>query len=54
MYCNFNNLYGKEVIQKLPVDSFKWKNKSSEFNQEFIQSYDVDNNKRYILDVDVS
>ena len=41
------------MSQKLPVDSFNWIKKLSEFNEDFIKNYDVNNDKGYILEVDV-
>ena len=39
------------MSQKLPVNGFKWVN--NEINEEFIKNYDENNNKGYILEVDV-
>ena len=39
------------MSQKLLVNSFKWVN--NEINEEFIKNYDEDNDKGYILEVDV-
>ena len=47
LYCNFD-------IQKVPVNSFKWKKKKCRFTQNFVQNYDNENNKGYILEVYVS
>ena len=41
------------MSQKLPVDSFKLKKKTSKFNKKFIRNYDEDRDKRYIFEVDV-
>ena len=51
-YLDANNLYGFALIQKLPVDGFKWKNNISKFNED-LKNYDEDNNKGYTLEVDV-
>ena len=32
MYIDRNNLYGREMSQKLPVNGFKWKANVSQFN----------------------
>ena len=53
MYLDANNLYGWAMSQKLPVNGFKWKTGMSTFDEEFIKNYDENNNKRYILEVDV-
>ena len=41
------------MSQKLPVNGFKWLEDTSEINEEFIKNYDENNNKGYILEVDV-
>ena len=41
------------MSQKLPVNGFKWIEDISEINEEFIKNYDENNNKEYILEVDV-
>ena len=52
-YLDANNLYGWAMSQKLPVNGFKWVKDTSKINEEFIKNYDEDNNKGYILEVDV-
>ena len=52
-YLDDNNLYGWAMSQKLPVDGFKWKKDILKFNEEFIENYDEDSDKGYILEVDV-
>ena len=41
------------MSKKLPVNGFKWLENISEINEEFIKNYDENNNKGYILEVDV-
>ena len=43
------------MSQKLPVNGFKWVEKSilSEFNEDFIKKYDEDSNTGYFLEADV-
>ena len=41
------------MSQKLPVNGFKWIEDTSEINEEFIKNYNEDNDKGYILVVDV-
>ena len=41
------------MSKKLPVNGFKWVEDTSEINEEFIKSYDENNDKGYILEVDV-
>ena len=51
-YLDANNLYGWAMSQKLPVNGFRWI-KNNEINEEFIKNYDDNNDKGYILEVDV-
>ena len=51
-YLDANNLYGWTMSKKLPVNGFKWLD-NDEINEEFIKSYDENNDKGYILEVDV-
>ena len=39
--------------QKLPVNGFKWIEDIPTINEEFIKNYDENNDKGYILEVDV-
>ena len=41
------------MSQKLPVHGFKWVKKLSKFDEDFIQNYNKNSNKGYILEVDV-
>ena len=52
-YLDATNLYGWAMSQKLPVNGFKWVEDTSEINEEFIKSYDENNDRGYILEVDV-
>ena len=49
---NANNLYGWVMSKILPVNGFKWTD-SDEINEEFIKNYNKNDNKGYILEVDV-
>ena len=40
------------MSKKLPVDGFKWLD-SDKINEEFIKNYNENDNKGYILEVDV-
>ena len=51
-YLDANNLYGWAMSKKLPVNGYKWLD-SNKINEEFIKNYNEDNNKGYILEVDV-
>ena len=60
-YLDANNLYGWEMSKKLPVNGFKWLHTSETsvlarndvINEEFIKSYDENDIKVYILEVDI-
>ena len=52
-YLDANNLYGWAMSQKLPVNGFEWVEDISRINEEFIKNYDENNDKGYILEVDV-
>ena len=41
------------MSQKLPVNVFKWVKETSQFNERFIESYNVDSHDGYFLEVDV-
>ena len=51
-YLDANNLYGWAMSKKLPVNGFKWID-NNETDEEFIKNYNENNNKGYILEVDV-
>ena len=48
-----NNLYGWEMSQKLPVNKFKWIEDTSQFDEDFIKSYNKESDEGYFLEVDV-
>ena len=52
-YLEANNLCGWAMSQKLPVNDFKWIEDTSKINEEFIKNYHENNDKGYILEVDV-
>ena len=55
-YVDTNNLYGWAMSKKLPVNGFKWfdtSETSNKINEDFIKNYDENNDKGYILEVDV-
>ena len=41
------------MSKKLPVRGFKWLDNLSMFTEEFIENYDENGDKGYILEVDV-
>ena len=54
-YLDANNLYGWAMSKKSPVNGFRWLNSDeiNEINEEFIKNYNENDNKGYILEVDV-
>ena len=53
MYLDAKNLYGWPMSEKLPVNSFKWENDLSRFNENFIKNYNENSDVRYFLEVDI-
>ena len=51
-HLDANNLYGWAMSKKLPVNGFKWLD-NDEINEEFIKNYNENDNKGYILEVDI-
>ena len=52
-YLDANNLYGKAMTEKLQVKGFRWMEDISKIDEDFVKVYNKNNNKGYILDVDV-
>ena len=52
-YLDANNLYGKAMTEKLPVRGFRWMTDISRMDEDFVRSYDKNDIKGYILEVDV-
>ena len=52
-YLDANNLYGKAMTEKLSVRGFKWVNDISKMDEDFVKGYDKNDNKGYILEVEV-
>ena len=52
-YLDANNLYGKAMTEKLPVRGFKWMDDISKIDGDFVKDYNKNDNKGYILDVDI-
>ena len=54
-YLDANNLYGWAMSKKLPVNGFRWldSDEINEINEEFIKNYNENDNKGYIIEVDV-
>ena len=52
-YLDANNLYGKAMTETLPVKGFRWMEDISKIDEDFVKVYNKNDNKGYILDVDV-
>ena len=52
-YLDANNLYGKAMTEKLPVKGFRWMDDISIIDEDFVKDYNKNDNKGFILDVDV-
>ena len=53
-YVDANNLYGKAMSKKLPVDEFTWETDLSIFTDDFIKNYDLQSDIGYIFYVDIT
>ena len=53
MYIDANNLYGKAMSKKLPIDEFKWETDLSIFSSDFIKNHDSHSDKGYVFYVDI-
>ena len=42
-----------EMLQKLPVKNFEWIKDTSQFNEDFIKSYNEESDEGYFLEDDV-
>ena len=45
-----NNLYGRAMSQDLPVNDFKWVEKTSQFNEDLIRICNEDSNIAYLIE----
>ena len=52
-YWDVNNLYGWAMSQKLLVNNFEWIKDTSQFNEDFIKSYNEESDDGYFFKVDV-
>ena len=48
-YWDVNNLYRWAVSRKLPVINFEWIEDTSQFNEDFINSYNEESDEGYFL-----
>ena len=42
-----------QCLQKLPVNNFEWIEDTSQFNEDFINSYNEESDEVYFLEVDI-
>ena len=52
-YLDANNFHGCAMSQKLPTNDFKWVEDLSQFNEDFIKSYNKNSDKGYFLEEDI-
>ena len=52
-YWNVKDLSGLAMLQKLAVNNFEWIEDTSQFNEDFIKSYNEERDQRNFLEVDV-
>ena len=52
-YWNVSNLYDWAMSEKILVNNFEWIKNTSQFNEDFLKSYNEESNEGYILEVDV-
>ena len=48
-YWDVNNLYRWAMPKKLPVINFEWIEDTSQFNEDFINSYNEESDEGYFL-----
>ena len=52
IYTDYNNLYGKAISEKLPVDGFERIEDTSEIDENFIENYDENKDVGYLIKAD--
>ena len=52
-YWEVNNLYSLAMSQKLPVNKFELIEDTSQFNEDFIKSYNEESGEGHFLEADV-
>ena len=52
-YCDVNTISRRKMSQKLPVNTFKLVEKTSQFVKDFMENYNEDSDEDYFLEVEV-
>ena len=52
-YWEVNNLCSVAMSQKLPVNKFEWIEDTSQFNEDFIKSYNEESDEGHFLEAGV-
>ena len=52
-YWDVNNLYGWAMLQKVPVNNFKWVKDINKLDESFRKSYNEQSHKGYFLELDI-
>ena len=52
-YCDVNNLYGWAMLQKPSANNFEWIQDTSQFNEDFIKSYNEESDEEYFIEVGI-
>ena len=52
-YWDLNSLNGWSISQKLLVNGFEWVEDTSQFNEDFINSYNEERDEGYFFEVDI-
>ena len=52
-YWDVSYLYSWLMLQRLSVNNFEWIENISEFNEDFIKSYNEQSDEGYFLEVDI-
>ena len=50
-YCDVNNLYGWAMLQKPSANNFEWIEDTSQFNEDFIKSYNEESDEGYFCNL---
>ena len=54
MYLDANNLYGRAMCKKLPLNRFLWAKNLKQYASDFIENYNENSGWGYLLEVDIN